>query len=69
MSIFHAPYSVLFKLRERFKKQLEIDLADSVLEPVKFSRWVSPIVLVPKPDGGLRMCMDCIVTINKCLET
>lgn len=67
--IFHCPYSVPFKLRERFEKQLEMEVADSVLEPVKFSRWASPVVLVPKTDGGLRMCMDCKVTINKCIET
>lgn len=67
--VFHAPYSVPFKLRERFEKELENEVANSVLEPVKFSRWASPIVLVPKPDETLRICVDCKATINKCIKT
>ncbi len=63
--IFHAQ----IKLRERFDKELENEVSNSVLEPVKFSRWASQIVLLPKSDGSLRICVDCKVTINKCIKT
>lgn len=49
-----VPYSVPFKLREIFEKELEFLLSIQVLEPVKFSRCAAPVVLLPKPDGGLR---------------
>jgi hypothetical protein len=32
-------------------------LAQQVIEPAT-CEWASPIVLVPKPDGALRFCVD-----------
>lgn len=38
--------------------------ADGVIEPVNASEWISPIVLVKKRNGELRMCTD-LRSVNK----
>jgi hypothetical protein len=54
----HAqPYRT--KSRARVAEKTEIDrmLAQQVIEPAT-CEWASPIVLIPKPDGNLRFCVD-----------
>lgn len=67
--IFHAPYGVPFKLKEKVEVELDRLVSEKILTPVKFSRWATPAVIVPKPNGDIRICLDCKVTINKYLET
>ena len=67
--IFHAAYSVPFKLRERVEVELDRLVKENIIIPIRTSRWASPIVVVPKPDGQIRLCLDYSVTINKCILT
>lgn len=67
--IFHAPYGVPFKLRDKFCKEISNLTDQSILVPIKSSRWASPVVIVPKSNGDIRLCIDCKVTINKCIQT
>ncbi len=55
----HATRNVAEPYREPLKKALE-DLVDQdIIEPVMgASEWLHPIVVVPKKDGGIRMCVD-----------
>ena len=45
---------MLLKIMEEVKKQLDAGF----LEVAKYSKWVANIVLVPKKDGKVRMCVD-----------
>ena len=44
------PHSVPFALREKVKKELERLIKEDIIEPVTFSEWAVPIVLVIKED-------------------
>ncbi len=51
--------------REFVKKQLEIMVREGVIEPVdKPTEWNHPMVVVPKPKGGWRICVD-LTRLNK----
>lgn len=49
-------------------EELDRLVSQGILKSVKYSRWATPLVVVPKANGDLRLCMDCKVTINKCIE-
>ena len=48
-----------FNLREKIERKLDelesMDIIEKVNSP---SRWVSPVVVVPKPNGEVRLCID-----------
>ena len=49
-----------FRLREKVDKKLDKLLAYGIIEPVMNgpTRWVSPLVVAPKPDGDVCVCVD-----------
>ena len=51
------PYRLPQAYRERVQEELQEMLADGIIEPSN-SDWAAPIVLVPKKDGSLRLCVD-----------
>lgn len=67
--IFHKAYTVPFKLRDKVNLELDRLVESGILEPIKFSEWASPIVIIPKQNDSIRICMDCNVTINKSIQT
>ena len=53
--------NIPFGLREKVEKKLQELIDFDVIEPVpanKPSEWVSPAVVVPKPNGDIRLCID-----------
>ncbi|XP_053960352.1 uncharacterized protein K02A2.6-like [Anastrepha ludens] len=66
--VFHAAYTVPFKLREKVGQELERLCKEEILEPVQYSQWASPVVIVAKPNGEIRICLDGKASLNKCLE-
>ena len=52
-----CPYRLPHAYWEEVKQELKAMLAEGVIEPSQ-SDWASPIVLVRKKDGSIRLCVD-----------
>ncbi|XP_033758102.1 uncharacterized protein K02A2.6-like [Pecten maximus] len=52
-------YRVPYSLRQRVSDKIEELEAKDIIEKVNTpSSWVSPVIVVPKPDGDIRLCVD-----------
>ena len=49
------PYVLCGKLRAELEKMVKMEIIQAVNEPTD---WVNNLVLVEKPDGSLRICID-----------
>ena len=67
--VFHPAYNVPMRARGKVEVELEGLVHEGILTPTKYAHWVSPIVVVSKPNGEIRICFDCSVTINRYLIT
>eukprot|EP00096_Caligus_rogercresseyi_P008108 TRINITY_DN2646_c0_g2_i2.p1 TRINITY_DN2646_c0_g2~~TRINITY_DN2646_c0_g2_i2.p1 ORF type:complete len:1290 (-),score=97.72 TRINITY_DN2646_c0_g2_i2:320-4189(-) len=56
--------SVPLALKDKVITELKAMVARGTLEEVQTSEWASPIVVVPKPDGSVRICADYTQTIS-----
>ena len=52
-----SPYTIPQKLEEEVNREIEKMLEMGIIRP-SASPWSSPIVIVPKPDGTIRFCVD-----------
>ena len=59
---------VPFALRPKVEVSLEKLEQEGVLKKVTHNEWGSPIVVVPKKTGGMRICGDYKVTLNQVLD-
>jgi hypothetical protein len=51
------PYRKSFKERELIKQEIEKMIDAKIIVP-SISRSAAPVVLIPKPDGSIRFCVD-----------
>lgn len=63
--IFRRAYNVPYRLRDRVSQYLEKLEKQKVITPIKTSEWASPVVVVMKKNDGIRLVIDCKVSINK----
>ena len=61
---FHKFRPVPFAIKGKVEEKLKSQVAEGELVPVESSEWASPIVVVHKRDGGIRICGDFKVSIN-----
>ena len=52
------PYRVLISLEDSVNNELIRLENDGILETIDSSPWVSNMVVIRKPDGGVRICCD-----------
>ena len=57
-----------FALQAKVDTEIDRLVRGGVLTPVEQSKWASPIVVVRKSDGSIRLCGNYKVTINEYLE-
>ncbi|KAK3717696.1 hypothetical protein QZH41_001100 [Actinostola sp. cb2023] len=50
-----VPYSLKDKVQEKIDELVELDIIEPVEGP---TAWVSPVVVVPKANGEIRLCVD-----------
>ncbi|CAH8515513.1 unnamed protein product [Schistosoma bovis] len=50
------------------EQELERLQRSGIIEPVNFSDWAAPIVIVKKPNGSIRLCADYSTGLNEALE-
>ena len=59
-----VPYAVKDKVEAELTRLQE----EGIIKPVDHAEWASPIVTVRKKNGGIRLCADFKVSINKHIE-
>ena len=62
--IYFKSRPVPYALREAVEAELNKLEENGVIIKVEQSDWASPVVVVPKADGSVRLCGDYKVTIN-----
>ena len=63
------PRPVPFALRQKVETELQRLQDESVIEPVQFSQWATPIIPVVKQDRTVRICGDYKATVNQALKS
>ena len=57
--VIHASRKIPATLREKVKKEIdEMEKAGVIVKVDEPSDWVNSLVVVEKPDGNLRLCLD-----------
>ncbi|XP_038060004.1 uncharacterized protein K02A2.6-like [Patiria miniata] len=54
-NMYRIPYSLRAKVNDKLDELEALDIIEHVNEP---SSWVSPVIVVPKPNGDIRLCVD-----------
>lgn len=67
--VFCKHRAVPFAMRDGVSKELQALVGAGVLLPVQRSDWATPLVVVYKPNGEVRICGDYKMTVNQSLRT
>ncbi len=63
--VFHKERDVPYALRNKVNKELDALEAQGIISKIATSDWGSPLVIVPKPDGNIRLCVDYKIGVNE----
>lgn len=62
--IFLKARPVPYALKDKVEQEYDRLESEGIMEKVKHSEWGSPAVVIQKPDGGVRICVDYKATVN-----
>lgn len=62
--MFQKAYSVPYAIENEVKSEIDRLVEVGVLEKIEHSQWGSPLVVVRRGDGRLRLCFDYKKTLN-----
>ncbi|XP_046396811.1 uncharacterized protein K02A2.6-like [Ischnura elegans] len=63
-----TPRRVPLPLRDKVEKEIEKMVGEGIITAVEEpTEWCAPMVVVPKADGGVRICVD-FTKLNKCIR-
>ncbi|CAB0011063.1 unnamed protein product, partial [Nesidiocoris tenuis] len=62
--VFLKPRTVPFSLKPLVEAELNKLEAQGIITKTQFSEWGTPLVVIPKPNGDVRICADYKVTVN-----
>ncbi|PIO59732.1 hypothetical protein TELCIR_18792 [Teladorsagia circumcincta] len=65
---FFRARSVPIALRPKVEAKLDEMVRNGTIRRVEHSKWATPLVVVPKPGGKIRICGDYKVTVNPQLD-
>ncbi|XP_066908891.1 opioid-binding protein/cell adhesion molecule homolog [Halyomorpha halys] len=63
--VFTKGRSIPYALKHRVDKELDALIADGIISPVPTTDWGSSLVVIPKQDGGVRLCVDYKCRVNE----
>ena len=62
------PRLIPYALKHQVNLEIDRLVKEGIVVPVDHAKWASPIVIVRKKDGSIRLCADFKVTINKFID-
>ncbi|CAB0017933.1 unnamed protein product, partial [Nesidiocoris tenuis] len=62
--VFLKPRTVPYAIKEQVETEIRKLEAEGIIEKTNSSAWGTPLVVIPKPNGELRLCADYKVTVN-----
>lgn len=66
--VFIKEREIPHAVREKVDTELDNLERDGIITKVDVSDWGSPLVIIPKPDGTVRLCVDYKMHVNPCLK-
>lgn len=67
--VFRPKRPVAFSVLAKIEEELQRLQDNGVIEPITFSQWAAPIVVVKKPNGKIRITADYSTGLNAVLES
>ncbi|XP_018401810.1 PREDICTED: uncharacterized protein K02A2.6-like [Cyphomyrmex costatus] len=66
--VFLKARDVPFALRDKVDTELDTLEAQGIISKIDCVDWGSPLVVIPKPDGSVRLCVDYKIAVNPQLK-